>query len=254
LRIWLLSVTLASAAIEQGAALAAQATDPPYLRDFPTVDRVKQTMKVADPKETALRQLGAFYQLQEILKQLSGRREHRGFLPAEGTLIGEYGVAEYYTAQAADSAFPGPYGRLRKLSDSIPYRYSRIDPRFGVEGIEVFETLLTPAIQAQYDQLAGVDRTRVEAKARADAEDIANGGRVLVATPGQPGPGKDQQQMQRCVESGRSKADCLGEGFSNGWRELVGDFSELFPKTVGLRLVGSWPNPGKFNLDFGSTT
>jgi hypothetical protein len=142
-------VVLASVAIGRSSALAAQATDPPYLRDFPTVERVKQSMKVADPKETALRQLGAFYQLQEILKQLSGRREFRGFLPAEGKLIGDYGVAEYYTAQAVDSAFPGPYGRLRKLTDSTPYRFSRIDPRFGVEGIEVFKTLLTPAIQAQ---------------------------------------------------------------------------------------------------------
>jgi hypothetical protein len=89
------------------------------------------------------------------------------------------------------------------------------------------------------------------AKARADSQAIADGGRVVVGEPSQPAQGPHQKRMQRCLESGRSQADCLGEGLGNSWRELVGDFSELFPKAVGLRLVGSWPGPDKFNLDFG---
>jgi hypothetical protein len=230
--------------------LIAQTPDPPYLKDFPTPDRVKQVMKVADPKETALRQLGAFYQLQEILKQLSGRREYRGFTPGEGKLIGDYGVAEYYTAQAADSAYQGPYGRLRKLTDSTPFRYARTDPRFGVEGIEVFKLLLNPAIQEQYDQLAGVDRARIVAKAKEDDRDRANGGRVLVGGD-KPAASESRRQMRRCVESGRSEGDCLSEGMKGGVRELLGGLPDLFPgKEPGLRLVGTWPGPGKFGLSF----
>jgi len=245
-----LSLALVTAQSVPAATLVAQATDPPYLRDFPTVERVKQAMKVNDPKETALRQIGAFWQLQEILKELSGRREYRGFTPAEGKLIGEYGVAEYYAAQGADSAFPGPFGRLPKLSDSTPYRYARTDPRFGVEGIDVFK-LLTPAIQAQYDQLAGVDRARVVAKAQADSADRANGGRVVMGQPTQETTGdKEAREIRRCVESGRSESDCLTEGIGKSFRNWIGLPDLTLPKAVGPRLVGTWSGPQKFSVDF----
>ena len=45
-----------------------QALNPPYLSEIPPVDRVMSVMRVADPRETALRQIGAFYQLIEIIK------------------------------------------------------------------------------------------------------------------------------------------------------------------------------------------
>lgn len=246
-----LFTALAAAGLARAQTLTAQASDPPYLRDFPSVDRVKQAMRVSDPRETALRQIGAFWQLQEILKVLSGRREFRGFTPGEGKLIGEYGVAEYYAAQAADSAFPGPYGNMRKLSDNTPYRYARTDPRFGVEGIEVFKTLLTPAIQDQFDQVAGVDRARIAARAKADAEANARGGYVVAGQPPSAGD-EERREIRRCVESGRSEATCLTEGIGNSFRNLIGLPSDLLPpKPTGLRLAGTYPGPGKFSLTFG---
>lgn len=36
------------------------AQSPPYLREMPSVDRVLQAMRTADPDETAARQMGAF--------------------------------------------------------------------------------------------------------------------------------------------------------------------------------------------------
>src|SRR5258707_13019052 len=48
-----------------------QALNPPYLSEMPSVDRVMHEMQTADPRETALRQMGAFYQLMEIIKTLS---------------------------------------------------------------------------------------------------------------------------------------------------------------------------------------
>src|SRR4029078_9182000 len=85
----------------------AQATNPPYLAAFPTVDRVKQAMKVADQRETAIRQIGALWELEQIIRQLSGPREFRGFLPDEARIIGEYQVASYYIAQRLDKANHG---------------------------------------------------------------------------------------------------------------------------------------------------
>lgn len=240
----LLAGAFAAAVLAQAQTLTAQAGDPPHLRDFPSVDRVKQAMQVGDPRETALRQIGAFWQLQEILKALSGRREFRGFTPGEGKLIGEYGTAEYYVAQAADSAFP-------RLSSSTPYRFARTDPRFGVEGIEVFKTLLTPAIQDQFDQIVGVSRARLAARAKADAEANARGGYVLAGP--EPTQGDlERREIRRCVESGRSEATCLSEGLGNSFRNLVGGLPSdlLAPKATGLRLAGAYPGPGKFRLSF----
>jgi hypothetical protein len=92
---------------------------------MPSVDRVMSAMQTADPRETALRQLGAFYQLIEIIKTLSGHREFRGFTPDEGRIMQMYNLAQYSVAQTADKAFPSPAGRSTKFSEQNPYHYSR---------------------------------------------------------------------------------------------------------------------------------
>src|SRR5258706_6232669 len=107
------------------APVAAQATNPPYLAEFPTVDKVKQTMTDADPRERALKQIGALSQLQEVIKQLGGPREFRGLLPDEARLVQLYATASFYIAKAIDSAIPGPYGRWQKVSQNTPYGYMR---------------------------------------------------------------------------------------------------------------------------------
>src|SRR5215211_5004861 len=162
----------------------AQATNPPYLAAFPSVERVKQLMKVTDPKETAIRQIGALWQLEQIIRQLSGSREFRGFLPDEARIVGEYQVASYYVAQAVDKEYPGRYMNSRTVSEYTPYRYSRQDDRFGTEGIAVFKVFLTPAIQNQFSQLVGVDATRAAARAKTQQEEIASIG--TVGTPAKP--------------------------------------------------------------------
>lgn len=55
-----------------------QQPNPVYLSQFPSIDKVLNAMKTSDPRETAVRQMGAFYQLVEIIKTLSGSREFRG--------------------------------------------------------------------------------------------------------------------------------------------------------------------------------
>src|SRR5262245_38096060 len=139
-----------------------QVLDPPYLSEMPSVDRVMQVMKTADPKETALRQMGAFYQLIEILKALSGRRELRGFTPDEQRVMGAYQVAEYNVTQAADKSFPAPTGS-QAFSDQHPYRFSRWDRRFGVEGIQTFKLFFSPALKAQFDSIIAADNARAQA-------------------------------------------------------------------------------------------
>ena len=150
------------------AAARPQALTPPYLSEMPSVERVMQAMQTPDPRETALRQMGAFYQLIEIIKTLSGRREFRGFTPDESRIIGAYQVAQYNVGQAADKAFPGPAGGSAKFSDQAPYRYGRWDPRFGMEGIQTFKTFLSPTLKAEFDKIVGGDNARRQARQDAD--------------------------------------------------------------------------------------
>jgi hypothetical protein len=48
--------------------------NPPYLSEMPSPDRVMQAVKTNDPRETAVRQIWAFYELMEIIRTLSGPR------------------------------------------------------------------------------------------------------------------------------------------------------------------------------------
>ncbi len=245
---------LCGAALCRGAGVAAQAADPPHLGQFPPVERVKEAMRVADPRESALRQLGALWQLQEILKALSGRREFRGFTPGEGRLIGEYSMAHYYIAQAIDSAFPGPYGRWQKVSHNTPYNYSRNDPRFGVEGIDIWK-LLPAEVQDQFYQVIGAEKMRVAARARADSEEMRRArSQQAEAQRGGAGLGEDQRRIRRCVESGRSELQCVMEGFGKGLMDLAGAALPGLPlkrePTRGLRMGGVYPGAGGFGLTF----
>src|SRR5687767_12455927 len=73
--------------------VAAQST-PASISQFPSVDRVKIELKGADPMDTAARQMGAFWQLQQIIKQMTGLRWTRNQLtPEEKRLIGDYSAA-----------------------------------------------------------------------------------------------------------------------------------------------------------------
>ena len=101
-------ITLAAAAVLlQTAGARAQATNPPYLSQMPSMERVKAEVKGADAMDTAARQMGAFWQLQEIIKNLAGPRFYRNQLtPDEGRLIGQYRYG-YSTAEQ-------PYVHIQK--------------------------------------------------------------------------------------------------------------------------------------------
>ncbi len=228
--------------------LAAQTTDAPYLSQFPTVEQVKKAMVVADPRETALRQMGAFWQLQEIIKQLSGRREFRGFTPDEDKIVTAYYRAAYYIGVAIDSAYPGPYGQEKTVSGNHPYMYMRTDRRFGVEGIETLR-LIPPAVVDQYLQSTGADSRRWAARAQADS--AARSG-ALAGKQEEAAKGEDQRQIRRCVESGRSEMQCVMEGFGKGVMGLVGAVMPGLKTPVmhGIRMSGEYSGEGRFGLTF----
>ena len=229
----------------------AQATNPPYMAQFPSVDKVVKAMEMPDPRESALKKLGALWQLQQVIRQLSGSREFRGLLPDEARVLGEYQVAEYYIGQAIDSAFPGRYGNSPKVSLNTPYRYMRTDPRFGVEGVELVKVLPVSVLELFY-QSVGNDKARRLAQARADSESTR---RAQEAS----GPTKLQQEqaaIRRCVESGRNEMQCMMEGIGKSFMDMttsaVPGLGALLKKNpaYGIRMGGVYPGANKLSFAF----
>jgi len=207
--------------------------NPPYLSEMPSVERVMQAMKTNDPRESALRQIGAFYQLSEVIATLSGPREIRGYMPDEQRIVQEYNVASYNVAKAADAAFPGPYGTEKTLSDNRPYRYSRNDPRFGFKGIAVWQTFLSPGMQAQFAKIIGQDNAKYEAKVAEQRRSAAEALTANSAPANSPAGGGSSNGMKndpgsvaarRCLESGRDQMECMGQGIKTGLNDLFGGF------------------------------
>ncbi len=50
---------------------AAQTTNPAYLADMPSIDRVKAQIQGKDPTDTAARQVAVFAYLQEYIKRIA---------------------------------------------------------------------------------------------------------------------------------------------------------------------------------------
>ena len=225
-----------------------QILNPPYLSEMPSVEKVISAMQGANPKETALRQMGAFYQLIEIIKTLSGPREFRGFTPDEARIIGAYQVAQYNVGQAADKDFPAPPGH--KFSELMPYHYGRWDPRFGVEGIQTFKTFLSAELKAEFDRIVQGDNARRAARAQTNQNSSPVQQQTQSATQ-QSGPVKpgSQEELRRCIASGRSERLCFSEVMSNGMDQLSGISTKL-PSTPGPRMTGDYSGPGGFRLIF----
>src|SRR5215510_8729155 len=215
-----------------------QTLNPPYLSEMPTAEKVMSAMKVADPRESALRQIGTFYQLIEIIKTLSGPREFRGFTPDEARIVAAYGLAQYNVEQAADKAFPSPAGRTHRFTEQTPYRYGRWDRRFGVEGIQTFQTFFSAVLKAEFDKIIQGDNARRAARAQAYQNNPPAAQQTQPATQGssvvKPG---SQEELRRCIASGRSERTCFTEVLGNGMDQLSG-ISTKPVSPQGLRMTG----------------
>jgi tetratricopeptide (TPR) repeat protein len=150
------------APIAAPASASTQTKNPPYLAQFPSVERVKSEMQGKDAMDTAARQMGAFWQLQEIIKGMSGLRWTTNALtPDEKELLGQY-AAGYQTAGRPYASYPD---RPAWYKMHAFYETNR-DFRD-----ELFRRLLTPAIQAHWAQITGDTRAQVEAsKAQRQAQ------------------------------------------------------------------------------------
>ena len=214
--------------------------NPPYLAEFPSPHHVVQGILAGNPRDNVTRAIGAFYQLQEILKVLAGARAAGGLTPDEKKYIDDYARTQSQLADAASKKFPGENFDVERN----PFRYSVNDPKFGFEGIPVWANLLTPAAQAQFARLVGRNDARYAAAAgeqRQRAMQQADNDLKVAQADATARKDPGSVAVRHCIESGRSDMECLGEGMKIGAMNLMGGnpMKGLVPDTpVGLRVTG----------------
>lgn len=145
----LLTVAIYAALSPVGFALAAQATDPPYLSQFPTVERVKAEIKGSDPVDTSARQAGALWQLQEVVKALAGPRFQNSFglTRDEDNLTRQYFLAWQRFGYRENEPPAQDKPRWYKLRE-----FYQNDPGFRDELLGRF---FPPELRAAYDRATG---------------------------------------------------------------------------------------------------
>ncbi len=153
-------ILAALVALTQTVHIWAQATNPPYLGQMPTVDRVKAGIKGADAIDTAARQAGAFWQLRDVIYKMavSQHRSDRQLTPDEKRLADAYYAAYYEVWQPLEKSLAGDRPRLFKLQGYTA------DPDFLSE---VLERLCSPAFRDEYFRAAGLVDRRVQARREA---------------------------------------------------------------------------------------
>lgn len=228
---------------------ALPAYNPAYLAEFPNPYRVVQGMLTGKPQENVTRAIGAFYQLSEVIHLLAGSRT---LSADEQKFLSDYSSAQSALAKLAAQKFPGQQIDVA----SNPYRFKPNDPRFGFEGIPVWTTFLTPGTQDAFARLVGGgDAQYAMAVSREKASAIKQVDNDAKAANAEASYAKDPGSVatRRCVESGRSETECLGEGLKIGVQDLMGGnpLKGIVPETpVGLRLTGVY-SAGSFGLQFG---
>jgi hypothetical protein len=226
--------------------------DPPYLAEFPSAAYVVQSMVVGNPKDNLTRGMGALYQLTEIVNVLSAQRGSGGLSPDEKKLLDSYNRMQTGLLQAAAQVLPGQHFDVA----TNPYHFAKSDPKFGFEGIPVWVTFLSPSMQARFAQIVGGNDSHYTAAVEQEkrkamqllqtSAEIAQSEQTMKKDPG-------SVATRRCMESGRSEMECLGEGLKTGLVDLAGGDPRgsigLPGGDPGLRLTGVY-SAGNFSLTF----
>src|SRR5450755_936240 len=162
--------------------LAAQALNPPYLREMPPVERVLSDQQTSDTAETAARQMGALLQLKKMIEDAAGPRffDRRAGLTPDETRIRQ----DYYTAYYRISQSKEEYKKFTAM------RGYDIDPRFRDE---LFKRYFSPAFRAQAENANAAARGRTQASLQANKQ----AAEAMMKGPNSPAPAANQANAVR---------------------------------------------------------
>jgi hypothetical protein len=221
----------------QGVA-AQQSFNPPYLKEFPSVDQVMAQTKGSDAKDTLNCQMATFLQLKKILQDLSGPRWLRGQLtPDEARIHGNYDLA---------------YNNLAKPLNFPDDGYFAM-PSFVAA---LFTTFPMPTVQSQW--LA--QNAQLAARVRANQQAMAGHPSPAPGSPSAPqgarplpvtdDPG--QLAIRRCAELGGSMLSCIGTGMGTDMTGMMGVNLNALTSSgkAGLVIFGSYQTPAGLSFAF----
>ena len=237
----------------QTVATQAQTTNLPYLREMPSIERVMAEIKGADAMDTAARRMGAFWQLQEIIKTLSGLRWTRNQLtPDEGRLVGQYRLG-YSNAEQPYSYIAKTPSHPDKAKWFNAHTFYEADEGFRDEIIERF---LSPALREQFFRVKGETRAFVDqrkaARAQALKEEQQQQAQAVAEFDRQFKQPEWKRKVARCIASGRSESQCFSEQIGS---EVDGYLSPRLglnlQRPAGLTMSGVHATPGGLSVAFG---
>jgi hypothetical protein len=196
-----------------------QTFNPPYLKEFPTVDQIMAEVKGSTAQDTANRQLSALHELGQLIGVLAGPRlQANQMTPDEVRMLTTYFNA--YTNFAKSAANPQ-------------------DSYVGQTAFTayLFQTFPMPDIQ----QLWQASMNQVPGQP---------GGSNAQTLP--PTNDPSQLAIRRCFELGGTGLQCVGAGMGEGLKQMIGiDLSGLTgPGKAGIVVLGTFKASSGLTFNF----
>ena len=208
----------AAASYSQPSGGTQQTFNPPYLREFPTVDQIMAEVKGSSAQDTANRQLSALHELGQLVGVLAGPRlQANQMTPDEVRILTTYFNA--YTNFAKSAA--NPQDSYLGQTDFTTY---------------LFRTFPMPDIQQLWE--ASMSQ--------------APGQQQPGTTPLAPTTDPGTLAARRCVELGGSMTQCTGTALSVGMKSLIGLNTDALtgPGVTGLVMFGTYNAAGGLHFIF----
>lgn len=169
-----------------GPAIQPQSTNPPYLREMPTVDRVKHEIQGKNPMDTAARQAGAFWQLRQVILDIAlSQGRTRQFTPDEVRLTNEYFSANYNALQPVEKSL-SPQDRpswfiLQNRYQTDEKLLDEVFTRLGMASVRAEYGKANAAFAKRHEEYVR-ERNEEQAQVQAQSQAQAQGTYYLVVT------------------------------------------------------------------------
>jgi hypothetical protein len=204
----------------QPASGAQQTFNPPYLKEFPTVDQIMAQVKGSSAQDTAYRQLTALHEFAQMIAALAGPRMQQNKLTADEARI----LTNYFNAYTAlAKATPNPQDAYAGKNDFTA---------------SLFQIFHMPTIQQLWETGNKITASQ------------QGGGNTQSTLPPTTDPAT--LSARRCVELGGSAMQCLGGALSTGLQQLIGINLDAMTNSgkTGLVLYGTYNGSAGLHFDF----
>ncbi len=187
----------------QPAGSTQQTFNPPYLKEFPTVDQIMAQVKGSSAQDTANRQLSALHEFGQMIGILAGPRlAQNQMTPDEVRILTTYFNAYNNFAKSATNPQDSYLGQADFTAS-------------------LFRTFSMPTVQ----QIWTAANNQMQAQQQV--------GTTPLATTTDPGT----LAARRCVELGGTMTQCMGTALSAGMKSLIGLNTDPLTGAGAARLV-----------------